>query len=100
MDLSNNEYEVMRIFSGCDDLIELSPKDIDKKLDFGVDKVIDLFMDLELKSFVEWTTLDLMKLELERSNREIYEEIYNSKARLAQKGSLFIETCKITPKVD
>ena len=74
------------MFSKGNKLKELSPKDVDMKFEFGIARVIDLFLELEVKGLVEWVYLNLMELELGRSTKEIYQEVYNSTARLTKTG--------------
>ena len=88
------ELLVLELFCKRNNSIELSPKNVDKELQFGIEKVIGLFLDLELKGLVKWISLDLVKLNLERSTKEIYDEVYNSLAQITQHGELIIERYK------
>ena len=94
IDLSDSELKVLEFFFKSKCLKALSPKEIDDQLEFGLVKVIDLFLDLELKEFIKWVTLDLIELELGRSTTEIYEEVYNSTALLTKQGQNFMENYK------
>ena len=88
------ELLVLELFCKRDNSIQLSPKNVDKELEFGHEKVIGLFLNLELKGLVEWISLDLVTLNLERSTKDIYDEVYNSFAHITQYGELIIERYK------
>ena len=74
--------------------IELSPKNIDEELGIGREKIIDLFLDLELKGCIEWIHLNLLNLNLDRSTNSIYEEVYTSTAQITKKGKSLVENHK------
>ncbi len=97
--LSQYEEEVLSLFINEKQKYILPPKSIDNQLFLGIEKVIDIFLDLEVKGCIEWLTLDLMQLELGRSTKEIYEEIYNSKAKLTKYGQHLIENYTSYKKV-
>ncbi len=89
--LTKSMYSVLDLFRKSNQIKELSPKDADKKLKVGLYEVINLFLELELQNFVEWVSLDLLELDLERSNSEIYNEVYHSNARLTTQGENLIK---------
>ena len=91
---SNYEPLVLELLTKMDKHIELSPKELDKELDLGIEKIIDLFLDLELQGLVKWDSLDLLQLNLERSTKEIYNEVYNSSALITQQGYQLLESDK------
>ena len=73
----------------------LSPREVDEHLEVGIDEVIDLFLDLELDGLLTWNSLNLTELELERSTKDIYQEVYNSSAQLTKEGQLFMDDYKL-----
>ena len=88
-ELTALERFVKRLYS-----IELSPKNIDEELGIGRERIIDLFLDLEFKGYIEWINLNLLNLNLDRSTNSIYEEIYTSTAQITKKGKSLVETHK------
>ena len=80
--LSKFELEILKSFLKSTDHDQLSPKDIDLLLKLGIDRTIALFFELEAKGLVKWISLNLIELDLERSTKEIYQEVYNSTAKL------------------
>ncbi len=89
--ISESELAVLEILADKLFKKEFSPKDIDLKLQLGPEKVIDHFLELELKGFFRWVSLDLLSLDLERSTKEIYFEIYLSRAKLTAQGKALME---------
>ena len=91
MQTTNCELLILKFFYRKTNPIALSPKHIDHELQVGIERVIDLFLDLEMKGLVKWCSLDLLQLNLERSTKEIYQEVYNSLAQITHQGSLMVE---------
>ena len=85
------ELIVLELFYEKDKLVELSPMMVEAEFELGHAKVIDLFLDLELKGCIKWITLDLMKLNLEQSTTEIYRVVFNSLAQIIENGELMLE---------
>ena len=91
-----HEYELkaLRRFVKKFNSIDLSPKNIDEGLGIGREKIIDLFLDLELKGCIEWIHLNLLHLNLDQSTNSIYEEVYTSTAQITKKGKSLVEIHK------
>ena len=85
------ELIVLELFYEKNKLVELSPRMVEAEFELGDAKVIDLFLDLELKGLIKWNTLDLMELNLAQSTTEIYREVFNSLARITDNGELMLE---------
>ena len=85
------ELIVLELFYEKNKLVELSPRMVEAEFELGDAKVIDLFLDLELKGLIQWNTLDLMELNLEQSTTDIYREVFNSLARITANGELMLE---------
>ncbi len=96
--ISKSELAILEILADREVKKEFSPKDIDLKLELGPEKVIDHFLDLEIKGFFRWVSLDLLSLNLERSTKEIYFEIYLSRAKLTKQGKHLMERFKSSQK--
>ncbi len=90
--LSKLELDSLEIFFDKKSCKELSPRDLDQEMKIGVVKSIDIFLELELNQCIEWISLDLMELELGQSTEKIYQQIYNSQARLTDQGKQFAKT--------
>ena len=85
------EVKVLELFIKGSNQNALSPKDVDEQLKFGEEKVIDIFLDLEVKGFIEWVKLNLIEMDLEKSTQEIYKEVYNSNALITKKGQVLLK---------
>ncbi len=91
---SKFEIEILRMFQKEAEFEERSPKEVDAQLNLGNEKIIGLFLDLEVEGFIEWVYLNLVEIDLERSTKEIYDQVYNSSARLTNQGQLFLKSLK------
>ncbi len=97
--ISKCENDVLALFLIKDKAIIRSPSDVDIILNIGMIKVIDIFLELEFIGYLKWLSLNLLDLELGRSTKEIYEEVYNSQAQLTLQGRNFlVESTNVLPQ--
>ena len=94
--MSNKHFEILKFFLQGGNHKQCSPKQVDTQMKFGINKIITLFLDLEFYGFIQWVSLNLVDMNLERSTKEIYNEIYNSPAVITAKGELHINNAAIT----
>ncbi len=92
--MSGFEVEVLNCFLKHKGKKALTPSNIDAVLDYGIQTMIGTFLKLESKGLLRWISLNLLELELERSTKEIYDEIYNSSAKLTKRGEIFVKQSK------
>ena len=88
--ISKSENDVLALFLIKDKAIIRSPSEVDIILGIGMINVIDIFLELESIGYLKWCSLNLLDLDLGRSTKEIYQEVYNSQAQLTSQGRNFL----------